>query len=94
MMTSACRYSQEDQLQQQLLAAAKPISLDRNHNGYSEAAELQNVSASAIRIIELKYKESRRKDANGNWFRYRAVTDANGTQAGRWAWDVFLQKPG
>jgi hypothetical protein len=67
---------------------------DRNHNGFSEAAELQGLSASVIRVIELEYKESRRKDANGNWFRYRAkVKDATGAQAGRWAWDVFLQKP-
>ncbi len=67
---------------------------DRNHNGFSEAEELQRLSASAIRVIELKYRESRRKDANGNWFCYRAkVADASGAQAGRWAWDVFLQKP-
>ena len=67
---------------------------DRNHNGFSEADELQTLSASVIDVIHLKYKESRQKDANGNWFRYRAkVTDASGAPAGRWAWDVFLQKP-
>ena len=67
---------------------------DRNHNGFSEADELQTLSASVIDVIHLKYKESREKDANGNWFRYRAkVADASGAQAGRWAWDVFLQKP-
>jgi hypothetical protein len=66
---------------------------DRNHNGFSEAAELQSLSGSVISVIQLKYKESRHKDGNGNWFRYRArVTDANGSQAGRWAWDVFLQR--
>lgn len=67
---------------------------DRNHNGISEAEELQSLSTSVIRSIELKYRESRRKDRNGNWFRYRAkVHDASGAHAGRWAWDVFLQKP-
>lgn len=67
---------------------------DRNHNGFSEAEELQNLSASVICVIELSYKESRRRDDNGNWFRYRAkVRDIRGAQAGRWAWDVFLQKP-
>lgn len=67
---------------------------DSNHNGRSEGGELQNLSNSAIRVIELDYKESRRKDEHGNWFRYRAkVRDARGAQVGRWAWDVFLQKP-
>jgi hypothetical protein len=65
---------------------------DRNHNGTSEAGELQNLSDSELKIIELDYKESRRKDEHGNWFRYRAkVKDAHGAQVGRWAWDVFLQ---
>lgn len=67
---------------------------DRNHNGLSETGELRSLSVSDIAVIQLSYKESRRKDANGNWFRYRAkVTDVKGAQAGRWAWDVFLQKP-
>ena len=66
---------------------------DRNHNGFSEAVELQNLAGSVIRVIDLNYKESRRRDENGNWFRYRAkVRDVHGAQAGRWAWDVFLQK--
>ncbi|MGI8640344.1 MAG: hypothetical protein ACR2MG_10415 [Pyrinomonadaceae bacterium] len=64
---------------------------DTNHNGISEASELQNLLASAIRIIELDYHESRRTDKFGNHFRYRAkVKDAQGAQVGRWAWDVFL----
>lgn len=67
---------------------------DQNHNGISEAGELQNLSNSDIQVIDLSYKEARRKDENGNWFRYRAkVSDVQGTQVGRWAWDVFLQKP-
>lgn len=64
---------------------------DTNHNGISEASELQNLSASVIRIIELNYHESRRTDEHGNRFKYRAkVKDAQGAQVGRWAWDVFL----
>jgi hypothetical protein len=66
---------------------------DANHNGVSEAAELQPLAESAVRVIELRYRESRRVDGHGNWFRYRAkVRDAQGAQVGRWAWDVFLQK--
>ena len=66
---------------------------DRNHNGLSEAAELRSLSGSDIAVIELIYKESRRKDESGNWFRYRArVRDQFGLQRGRWAWDVFLQR--
>lgn len=66
---------------------------DHNHNGVSEAEELQSLSTSVIRVIELRYRESRRHDENGNWFRYRAkVRDARGAQVGRWAWDVFLRK--
>jgi hypothetical protein len=64
---------------------------DRNHNGVSEANELQSLSDSEVRAIELHYQESKRRDEHGNWFRYRArVKDARGAQVGRWAWDVFL----
>lgn len=64
---------------------------DTNHNGISEAAELQNLSASAVRVLELNYRESRRVDEHGNRFKYRAIVrDARGAQVGRWAWDVFL----
>lgn len=64
---------------------------DRNHNGVSEPDELQTLSDSEVRIIELRYAESKRRDEHGNWFRYRArVRDARGAQVGRWAWDVFL----
>ena len=67
---------------------------DSNHNGFSEAGELKSLVKSDVSVIELKYRDARRKDENGNWFRYRAkVNDAQGGETGRWAWDVFLQKP-
>lgn len=66
---------------------------DNNHNGTSEAGELLSLPNSDVRVIELKYRDARRSDDNGNWFRYRAkINDAEGGQIGRWAWDVFLQK--
>lgn len=64
---------------------------DINHNGLSETNELQNLSVSPVRLIDLDYKVSRRTDTHGNRFKYRAkVKDHRGEQVGRWAWDVFL----
>jgi len=44
-------------------------------------------------LIDLDYSLSRRRDENGNFFRFRAkLTDTHGAQMGRWAWDVVLGK--
>jgi hypothetical protein len=65
---------------------------DSNHNGISEANELHALPELGIAKLELNYHESKRTDKFGNRFRYRAkVWDIHGAQAGRWAWDVFLQ---
>lgn len=64
---------------------------DANHNGISEPSELHRLRELGLAVIDLDYKESRRRDQHGNWFRYRAeVRDTRGAQVGRWAWDVLL----
>lgn len=64
---------------------------DANHNGISEASELHGLGDLGVAVFDLDYKESRRRDGHGNWFRYRAkVRDTRGADVGRWAWDVFL----
>ena len=41
--------------------------------------------------LHLNFKESKRVDAYGNRFRYRAkLDDARGAKVNRWAWDVYL----
>lgn len=65
---------------------------DTNHNGVSEASELQSLRQLGLKSIALDYKKSRKTDQYGNRFRYRSkVKDTRDAQLGRWAWDVFLQ---
>jgi hypothetical protein len=66
---------------------------DSNHNGISESGELHSLAARGVITISLDYKLSKKTDAYGNEFRYRArVKDSKGMQIGRWAWDVFLTR--
>jgi hypothetical protein len=64
---------------------------DVNHDGVSEPGELHALPSLDVARLHLNYKESKKADAQGNKFRYRAkVDDAKGAKANRRAWDVFL----
>ena len=64
---------------------------DADHDGVSAPGELHTLASLDVVRIRLDYKESKRLDAHGNRFRYRAkVDDAKGAKIGRWVWDVFL----
>jgi hypothetical protein len=66
---------------------------DSNHNGISEPAELHSLAALNVKALALDFKYSKRVDAYGNEFRYRAkVHDMKEGSIGRWAWDVFLSR--
>ena len=64
---------------------------DTDHDGVSQAAELQTLGALNIKSFALDFKESKKTDEFGNEFRYRAkVNDTKEGSVARWAWDVFL----
>lgn len=76
--------SAEDEIFQDL-----QLWVDRNHNGFSEASELQNLSQAGLVSIELEFRESSRVDRYGNHFRYRGSSGwSNGER--RIIWNVFL----
>jgi hypothetical protein len=76
-----------------LIFAALHLWQDLNHNGAAESVELKSLAQHGLTHLELDYRESRRQDRHGNWFRYRAkARDAQGAQIGRWAWGVFLRQ--
>lgn len=64
---------------------------DTDHSGTSIAEELHSLSELGVTSISLDYREARRRDRNGNSFRYRAkVSGTKPKDLGRWAYDVFL----
>ncbi|HSE98121.1 MAG TPA: hypothetical protein VLD57_07650, partial [Blastocatellia bacterium] len=71
--------------------ASLRLWLDANHNGISEPDELRTLHSLGLESIDLEYRESRRRDGNGNEFRYRAkALISDRSTLNRWAYDVFL----
>ncbi|HZI20017.1 MAG TPA: hypothetical protein VEY09_15640 [Pyrinomonadaceae bacterium] len=64
---------------------------DANHDGRSQAEEVVGLEEAGVWRIELRYREGRRRDGQGNEYRYRAKVEGAG-QLGRWAWDVFFAR--
>lgn len=64
---------------------------DANHDGVSQSEELSSLETGGLISIRLDYQDSKRVDANGNQYRYKArVTDKRNSTIGRWAYDVVL----
>ena len=64
---------------------------DKNHNGVSEANELNTLSSFNVGSLDLDFKESKKTDEHGNRFGFRTkVKNSQGQHLGRWAWDVIL----
>jgi hypothetical protein len=65
---------------------------DINHNGVSEPTELFGLEEAGITKLSLDYRQSKRRDKWGNWFRLKArVIDRRDTDVGRFAYDVYLK---
>ena len=64
---------------------------DTDHDGVSTPSELHSLASLEVASIELNYKLSKYKDANGNTFKYRAkIRNDKGVQMRAWVYDVFL----
>jgi hypothetical protein len=64
---------------------------DDNHDGLSQTEELHTLDSVGVQAISLKYSLSKRVDAFGNDFRYKAViSDSVRSLTNKTAFDVFL----
>ena len=66
---------------------------DLNHDGVSQSGEITAVADSAIRSIDLDYKYSGRRDADGNLFSFRSsciMATPSGNDSMMQVYDVFF----
>jgi hypothetical protein len=69
--------------------------IDANHNGVSEADELQTLDAAGVRSLDLRYMRSNHQDPYNNKFRFRArltLTNPAGRERESMAYDVFFDR--
>lgn len=68
--------------------------IDENHDGISQPNELHTLPELGVFSLALRYRDSRRSDEFGNWFRYRAAVNPDPrdgeSKDGRWTYDVFF----
>jgi len=73
--------------------------IDSNHDGVSQPEELHPLQELGIYTLSLTYFESGKTDEFGNQFRYKGMVNPGSrrdsrdeaSEAGRWAYDVFLK---
>ncbi len=68
--------------------------IDENHDGISQADELHRLRELGVYSWSLKYRDSRRVDQFGNFFRYKAAVNPDPAEGkshdGRVMYDVFF----
>ena len=69
------------------------VWVDGNHDGITDPGEVKSLAAAGIVRIDCWAKESSRRDATGNLYRYRApvLMEVSGRRVVRYAYDVFLE---
>jgi hypothetical protein len=69
------------------------VWIDRNHNGFSESAELFSLPEAGVLSISLKYSRSSHMDQFGNVFMYKSEASINNqyTEGRDICYDVFLK---
>ena len=64
---------------------------DTTRNGVVDPGELTSLKMAGIRTMSLDYRESRRRDRNGNVFKYRSKVEFRSGKL-TWAFDVYLSQ--
>lgn len=63
--------------------------VDANHDGVSQAAELQTIDASSVTALETAYHWTGRRDPEGNFFGYESVVHVSGRRAAYY--DIYFR---
>jgi hypothetical protein len=55
--------------------------IDENHDGISQSDEIHTLPELGVYSLGLQYKDTRRQDQYGNWFRYKGKVNVEGRSA-------------